>query len=183
MQSNKILVLGDAQDEGIVNLARLLALKGWGVTLVSHRKAPKDLPESIKFRRIHLPISYPLSYLAFFEFAFYVLRTKPSIIHAFHLSDYGVLAGLARRFLLCRRVLVSATGTDVTKDAFTLRGWSIKHIVCLVEAVTCPDETAKSAAIELGTPFNRLSLVENPETNVDEFESIYRKLLAQKEPK
>jgi len=174
---NRILILANAGEANNIELASKIANLGWKVILVSHQLPAKPIPANIRFQRIHLPIAYPLSYLAFFEFALIILRYKPTIIHAFHLSDYGVLAGLSQRFLLSRRVLVSATGEDINKDAFTLRGWSIKHILVLVEEVTCIDEAAKDAAIQLGTPKQRINLVSESVSSCMEFDTIYRKML------
>ena len=178
-ESNKklIMILADASKDNNLKLAGELANLGWQIALVSHQAPIGAVPKNVRFLRIHLPIAYPLSYLAFFELALIIFRLRPALIHALHLSDYGILAGLSRRFLLSRLVLVSATGTDVMKDAFTLRGWSIKHILCLVEEVTCRDEAAKSAALQLGTPDNRLTLIVDNESSAAEFDAIYRKML------
>jgi len=175
--NKRVLLVADASKMPNLVLANEMTKLGWQVALASHQPPIKPLPDNMRFFRIHLPVVYPLSYLAFFEFATIILRFKPRIIHAFHLSDYGVLAGLSRRFLLSKQVLVSATGKDVKEDAFTLRGWSIKHILVLVEGVSCEDEAAKTAAEQLGTPTHRITLIGPTDSRAVEFDSIYRKLL------
>jgi hypothetical protein len=176
-RNNRILLVADAGKESNLILAEEMARLGWTVALASHQSPVRTPSDNIRFFRIHLPVFYPFSYVTFFEFATIIFRFRPQIIHAFHLSDYGVLAGLSRRFLLCKRVLVSATGKDVKQDAFTLRGWSIKHILVLVEGVSCEDVAAKTAAEKLGTPSDRITLIESGDSRAAEFGSIYRKLL------
>ncbi len=175
---NRVLLVADAGNETNLNLSEELTRLGWQVALASHQAPVRPLSGKVRFFRIHLPVLYPLSYLTFFEFATIVFRFRPQIIHAFHLSDYGVLAGLSRRFLLSKRVLVSATGKDVKEDAFTLRGWSIKHILVLVEEVSCEDSGAKDAAVKLGTPVERITLVVPDYSRAATFEEIYKRLLA-----
>jgi hypothetical protein len=175
--NNRVLLVADAGQAANLAIAGEMAALGWQVALASHQAPVAPIPDGVRFFRIHLPVAYPLSYLAFFEFASIIFRFKPQILHAFHLSDYGVLAGLSRRFLLNKRVLVSATGKDVKQDAFTLRGWSIKHILVLVEEVSCEDETAKAAAVRLGTPVARITQVGCSGSRTQDFDAIYRRLL------
>ena len=173
----RVLLVADASKESNLILAEEMSKLGWQVALASHQSPMRPVSGNIRFFRIHLPVFYPFSYVTFFEFATIIFRFRPQIIHAFHLSDYGVLAGLSRRFLLCKQVLVSATGKDVKEDAFTLRGWSIKHILVLVEGVSCEDESAKKAAEQLGTPADKIAIIESGDSRAAEFDSIYRKLL------
>ena len=180
---NRVLLVADASKESNISLAEELAGLGWQVAIATHQSPIRPVSNRVHFFRIHLPVFYPFSYVTFFEFATIIFRFRPQIIHAFHLSDYGVLAGLSRRFLLCRRVLVSATGKDVKEDAFTLRGWSIKHILVLVEEVSCEDDSAKSAALQLGTPANRITLMGVADSRATTFGTIYRRLLANAPPK
>jgi hypothetical protein len=175
--NTRVLLAVDASKESNLILADELANLGWQVALASHQSPIRPVSSKIRFFRIHLPVFYPFSYVTFFEFATIIFRFRPQIIHAFHLSDYGVLAGLSRRFLLNKQVLVSATGKDVKEDAFTLRGWSIKHILVLVEGVSCEDEAAKTAAEQLGTPTDRITIIGPGDSRAAEFDSLYRRLL------
>jgi hypothetical protein len=174
----RVLLVADASKESNLILADEMSRLGWQVALASHQSPIRPVSGNIRFFRIHLPIFYPFSYVTFFEFATIIFRFRPQIIHAFHLSDYGVLAGLSRRFLLSKRVLVSATGKDVKEDAFTVRGWSIKHILVLVEAVSCDDVAAKEAAVTLGTPVDRITVCALDDSRAGTFDSLYRRLIA-----
>ena len=181
MEKLKITFMGNAQDQEVLNHALFLARQGHDVRLLSARR-PMDpnLVREIKFKKLS-SVSYPITYFTFVFTALHMLTHRPDLIHAFNLSDYGVLGSLFARLTGMKPLILTAKGKDVLEDAKTHQGWAIKHMMPLGALFLSADEMAAQEMIKMGAPVDKIRVLESENsTKLAELENMYLALTAYK---
>jgi len=180
-----VLHLADVSPETIALLDRL-AKRDWKIHLLAHRvPAPGVLDHSIVVHRLPVTPAYPLTYIAFLAAAPVILSIKPDIIHAHHLTRFGILAAVYRRFLRFKPMVVTACGQDVLVEAKGgMTRWSAQHALKMFEAVTCASDEVAAALHRLEAPGDRIQRLDWSEdkaldTAAQRLENIYLELIRQ----
>ncbi|MDR0457462.1 MAG: glycosyltransferase [Burkholderiaceae bacterium] len=158
MSSDHLVLLGDAASVHMQRWAREMRARGWRVSLVTARPAPKTLEALHGVRQVTLPpAECSCDWLWRAGAARRALqRLQPGIVHAHYVTSYGYLAARASGWL--RRagvpVVMSAWGSDllVTPRESALKrlltAWTLRR----ADAVTgaSPDLLAAARAFAPG---------------------------------
>ena len=182
MEKMKIAIMGDAQDQEVINYALFLTEKGHDVRLYSARKPLNSnvISKSLLFKKIST-VSYPLTYLTFVFTSWHILRNKPDLIHAINLSDYGVLGSLYARLTGIKPIILTSKGQDIMHDAKTQKGWAIKHMMPLGSLFLSENELAAQEMIKTGAPVSKIRVIDSKnEEQLNELEKLLLEMTATK---
>lgn len=152
-----VLHLGEGVPGNSMELLSGLADLGWQVHLISHKTLKPGNHRGIILHSLPLSPCYPLSYAAIAFATPKIISIKPDIIHAHHLTSYGIMAAVYRRFLRFKPMILSTYGEDVVLDtAKGMTRWSAEHAVKMFEAVIAENSTVYKALLQMKLPADQL---------------------------
>ena len=161
MENLKIAFFGDSHDAEVLYHVSYFAQRGYDVRFYSAKDLPQEvaLPSNVCFKKLST-VNYPWTYFTFVGTALHLLCHQPDIMHAFNLSDYGVLSSLYRRLAGFKPMVLTAKGEDVLRDAKTRKGWAIKHMIPIGALFTSANEMAAQEIVKMGASIKNVRIID-----------------------